>query len=471
MGELEKARLSSWKEIASFLGRDVTTAQRWERLSGLPVHRVRGAKGSSVYAFPSEISEWLKDGGGARPDGENREKESASTRLSESQEYVGHDGKRLPQDGELGGGSRSLWRRIGVPLAAATLLVVAMATYFFTEARNGPGISEVQFRGTGVTVLDAGGRLLWTYDFGRPISPVSSGEKELRVRIVKPGRTGREGVLVFAPLFMENKGDLSTDVLYFFSYDGKLLWRHRFDQMVSFGGRLYGPRWAFGAMMPDPDRAWAGGWCTVNEFPWWPSVLYHFDMQGHFIEWFENAGHIHSLGHLRTSQGNFLLAGGISNEHSSAMLAVLSEEVASGSSPSAPGSAYACSSCGTGSPHFYFVFPRSEVNPLLGGAYNETRQITVDGEGIHVFVTESINGERGATGKDWEEYDFTEKFVPISVSVSDGYWEDHRMFSAEGKIRHSVENCPERTRPRLIQEWEPQSGWRDIWVPPAGPRR
>ena len=30
-------RLESWKEIAAYLGRDVRTAQRWERLGGLPV--------------------------------------------------------------------------------------------------------------------------------------------------------------------------------------------------------------------------------------------------------------------------------------------------------------------------------------------------------------------------------------------------------------------------------------------------
>src|ERR1700683_4235535 len=32
-------RLDSWKEIATYLGRDVTTVQRWERREGMPVHR------------------------------------------------------------------------------------------------------------------------------------------------------------------------------------------------------------------------------------------------------------------------------------------------------------------------------------------------------------------------------------------------------------------------------------------------
>ena len=33
-------RLESWKEIAAYLGRDITTVRRWERREGLPVYRI-----------------------------------------------------------------------------------------------------------------------------------------------------------------------------------------------------------------------------------------------------------------------------------------------------------------------------------------------------------------------------------------------------------------------------------------------
>jgi hypothetical protein len=32
-------RLESWKEIATYVKRDVTTVQRWEKREGMPVHR------------------------------------------------------------------------------------------------------------------------------------------------------------------------------------------------------------------------------------------------------------------------------------------------------------------------------------------------------------------------------------------------------------------------------------------------
>jgi Tol biopolymer transport system component len=51
-------RLDSWKEIAAYLRRDVTTAQRWEKREGMPVHRHLHDKLGSVYAFSSELDAW-----------------------------------------------------------------------------------------------------------------------------------------------------------------------------------------------------------------------------------------------------------------------------------------------------------------------------------------------------------------------------------------------------------------------------
>lgn len=50
--------LESWKEIGAYLQRDATTVRRWEKKEGLPVHRHSHHRGSSVYAYPSEIDAW-----------------------------------------------------------------------------------------------------------------------------------------------------------------------------------------------------------------------------------------------------------------------------------------------------------------------------------------------------------------------------------------------------------------------------
>ncbi len=67
-------RLDSWKEIASYLKREVRTVQLWEKREGMPVHRHFHRKLGTVFAFRSEIEEWSKRGlgeVGARPQAES----------------------------------------------------------------------------------------------------------------------------------------------------------------------------------------------------------------------------------------------------------------------------------------------------------------------------------------------------------------------------------------------------------------
>lgn len=54
-------RLHSWKEIAAYLRREVRTVQRWEKSSGLPVHRLQTGKQGSVYAYRTELDAWYSD--------------------------------------------------------------------------------------------------------------------------------------------------------------------------------------------------------------------------------------------------------------------------------------------------------------------------------------------------------------------------------------------------------------------------
>jgi Tol biopolymer transport system component len=51
-------RLDSWKKIASYLKRDVSTVQRWERREAMPIHRHLHDKQGSVFAFRSELDAW-----------------------------------------------------------------------------------------------------------------------------------------------------------------------------------------------------------------------------------------------------------------------------------------------------------------------------------------------------------------------------------------------------------------------------
>ena len=53
--------LDSWKEIAAYLNRDVSTVQRWEKREAMPVHRHVHDKRGSVYALTEELDAWIRN--------------------------------------------------------------------------------------------------------------------------------------------------------------------------------------------------------------------------------------------------------------------------------------------------------------------------------------------------------------------------------------------------------------------------
>ena len=56
----ESTVLSSWKDIAKYLGKGVRTVQRWEQHLGLPVRRPVGAsQKSAVLLHRADVDAWL----------------------------------------------------------------------------------------------------------------------------------------------------------------------------------------------------------------------------------------------------------------------------------------------------------------------------------------------------------------------------------------------------------------------------
>lgn len=58
----ENWRLDSWKEIASYLNRNVRTVIRWEKQKGMPVHRIPGGRRHAVFAYRQELEGWMNYG-------------------------------------------------------------------------------------------------------------------------------------------------------------------------------------------------------------------------------------------------------------------------------------------------------------------------------------------------------------------------------------------------------------------------
>ena len=108
-------RLDSWKEIAAYLNRDVTTVQRWEKREGMPVHRHLHDRMGSVYASRAELDTWVR-GRNIRPAQENGDDSPSSIAPA------------LPPLSAVGA-PRTKWK-YALPLVAGVALVIGAGLWF-----------------------------------------------------------------------------------------------------------------------------------------------------------------------------------------------------------------------------------------------------------------------------------------------------------------------------------------------------
>lgn len=142
-------RLDSWKEIAAYFDRRVRTVQRWEKSEGLPVHRLHHEKGSSVYAYVSELEQWVLRRS-APPAPEETEKlapaPSAPRRATRSLEPLLQAAAVLFVCSLAGYTSlavnRALWKNDGLPEAPRVEKVI-LAFLPFTDLNPQPGFEHL----------------------------------------------------------------------------------------------------------------------------------------------------------------------------------------------------------------------------------------------------------------------------------------------------------------------------------------
>jgi len=89
-----RAVLSSWKEIASYLGKGVRTVQRWERELDLPVRRPKPNEKQIVLAFPDELDAWVRRQSERKPEYPSLQRQEL-VRLRELIERTMSETKRL----------------------------------------------------------------------------------------------------------------------------------------------------------------------------------------------------------------------------------------------------------------------------------------------------------------------------------------------------------------------------------------
>lgn len=194
MSDSVRRPLSSWKEIAEFLGVCVRTAQSYAKDRGLPVYRLEG-KRALVYSYEDELERWRRSGSLSDPEPEP------------------------PQPSEPTRFVRSWWLAVALTLTAGALV----APLALTGARLPAGH---RVDGNVLVVLDKDGRELW-----RKVFPEGLGDYESVRSFPAPpqrfwvGDLDQDGSVEVLFVQLPEKWGGTHNALICYSRDGSERWR------------------------------------------------------------------------------------------------------------------------------------------------------------------------------------------------------------------------------------------------------
>ena len=446
-------RLEGWDAIAAHLRASPRTAQRWERELGLPVRHAGRGKGYRVFAYIRDLNDW-QDRTEITSSATGESASSPKPNLAQTTEPEPPPSPRL---------RRLLWLVLGA-VAMAITIAALIASKTARPAQDEVGV--INFSGQQM-IASANGKFLWSDDFGQPVAPKPPGGPPFALILDMNHDRHKEVVAAVPLLTLDQSSSAFSTALYAFSSVGHLLWRDEFNQRATFAGENAEPPWQARTMLSTDDGKSRTVWVALDSALKSIALLLRVDPNGRIATQFVNYGHLQALAEVKTGPTAYLVAGGINNECDCAALAVLKIDTPSGHSPQSP-SLSTCRECPPGAPVRYFLLPRSEVNLLSGASYNGVIRIDVDGPRLRVMTYEFPPDDSVTLSvADWALYEFHQGFVPTSVIFSDRYWDDHRNLSSEGKIPHLANLCPVLRQGVTIRSWSPETGWKDIQLPPV----
>lgn len=431
-------RLDSWKAIASYLQRDERTVRRWEREQGLPIRRVPGGKGTSVFAYVSEVEAWLKT---TKPLPAPVDT-AATVNAAPDTPTAPSSPRQIP----------------GLASIAAALLLAAgvLASRAVLDLNATAAGMTVTLTTDAIVAHDADGNERWRHAFPGERVETPSERRRHPVEILD----GRRQQIVGATGLQVSVAHetVASGQLLLFTPRGALLNTFSFDDRLAFATGVYERPWGitdFRVDEPDDGRRIA---LAAHHFQWWPSLVTILDDQWRRQGTFVNAGWLERVHWLSSDR---LLVGGFFEPGDGGAVALLDAHALDGQSPVSTDSPYYCTVCGHDQPIRYVTMPRSEINRVTASPFNRARlEILPD-----AIVARTLEASPTQTDGIDALYEYTPSLDLVRASYSERYWELHRSLEAQGKLNHAREQCPDRDGPREIRMWEPKTGWRTVPVP------
>jgi hypothetical protein len=432
----DRERLNGWKEIALHLGKGARTVQRWEKLYGLPVHRIGREGGEIVFAFRDEIDRWL-----AATDRERDGDEIPSLREASPDRA---DAGPAPPPAPRESAPIPARRRRGWTVAGMLLALGGVGFGGWLALRRTPTVNTRKARSANhqptswrlaneaLTAFDADGGLVFEHQFGFALQdngssgtwPSERGSPP--VLIVDLDSDGRNEVLVKA-----NATERAQRRLYCFEADGRLRFVHQPTGTRRFGNDVYAEPWLvhriFLTAGPDGARR---VWAVFTHGFLFPSVLEELDARSGAVrqEYWSN-GYIEHV-HEGTWAGRpVVLVGGGNNDFRAASLAVFPPDGVSGATP-AVRSAYACRDCPPGDPVALFIFPSLCMSRLAGEATVLDAWVE-HSDRIRVIVAQRYGPSGGAT-----YYTLGPDGAVLSAEISREFQAAHAVLERQGILDH-----------------------------------
>lgn len=411
MNDNGRVRLVSWKEIAAYLRREVRTVIRWEKERGLPVHRVPGGQGGSVFAFTDELDRWAAG-------------ESSKEAIARKAPFR---------------------RRAAFAVAAAAVALISALATGLARALTHREIARVSAIGSSIDAFDRDGRRLWSF----AIPGRAHHLPRRQTQLIDLNGNGRVDALVTTSV-AANPEDAGIGRLYAISDNGELLWERSLDTRLTFGAGDFEAPWQPDDLLAftnggEPLTAWA-----VHHHTWWPSILTVFDARGVRLGAFAQSGWIRSA--RASADGLHIITGGFSNSRNGAAFAVLDARAPTGASPEDAGSPYECRNCPAGQPQRYFTVDWSDIATSLPPDERDAVVAVYPGRGtieLRAVQRRSVD----------LIVELSPSFEIAKRSVSDAFWESHRRLEKNGTLAHGRDACPYRNGP-IVHEWTPSGGWR-----------
>jgi hypothetical protein len=424
--------LTSWKEIAAYLDRDVRTCVRWEQRYGLPVHRLERDSKAKVFAYKDEIDRWLA------------ERSAVVNAPSEAEPPV-----------------RRWFRPFPVLVA---MIGLALAGYFLFLRPTGP--RNFRIDGSTFIAVDAHGRDLWPFDTK---AADLLGEADYREHFQVRDRSftyqpiwpyvaihdldgdGRDEVL----FSIKTRSQINEGILFVFDDKGKERWHFSAGRALSFGGQPFPFEYRiFGFDVDDYD---GDGRPEVLVLSFqkldWPCQVVLLDADGRLKGEYWNTGYIMdaNAGDIDLDGQKELILSGVNNEYARGCLAVFKPGQLQGQSPQMS-EEFRSSQLGPGKEAAYIVFPRSDVQEAAH----------VQGDPVNYFWLHKAGGLSAETTEAQIIYELDATLTCRYVTLSHPFQNMHRELSLAGRVHSDLD---ETYKKNLLKEF--RSFRQGKWSPSA----